>query len=158
MLFLCSGKLWLRSLNVICRPTSMTALRPRQNGRHFADDVFKCIFLNENVGIPIIISLKIVPKGTINNIPSLVQIMACRLSAPSHYLNQWWLVYWRIYASRGLNELVHWFGQTQQRFKITSNSNAIYFWRSKERQIDWKIKYSSSEYGSGRKSKNKLKM
>ena len=26
----------------------------------------------------------------------------------SHYLNQWWLVYWRIYASLGLNELTHW--------------------------------------------------
>ena len=25
--------------------------------------------------------------------------------ATSHYLNQWWLEYWRIYASRGLNEL-----------------------------------------------------
>ena len=25
--------------------------------------------------------------------------------SPSHYLNQWWLVYWRIYASLGLNEL-----------------------------------------------------
>ena len=24
-------------------------LRPRQNGRHFADDILKCIFLNENV-------------------------------------------------------------------------------------------------------------
>ena len=23
-------------------------LRPRQNGRHFADDIFTCIFLNEN--------------------------------------------------------------------------------------------------------------
>ena len=22
--------------------------RPRQNGRHFADDTFKCMFLNEN--------------------------------------------------------------------------------------------------------------
>ena len=26
--------------------------------------------------------------------------------ATSHYLNQWWLVYWRIYASLGLNELI----------------------------------------------------
>ena len=26
-------------------------LRPRQNGRHFAEDIFKCIFLNENVWI-----------------------------------------------------------------------------------------------------------
>ena len=25
--------------------------------------------------------------------------------ATSHFLNQWWLVYWRIYASLGLNEL-----------------------------------------------------
>ena len=51
-------------------------LRPRQNERHFADDIFKCIFLNENVWIPIKISMKFVPKGPINNIPALVQIMA----------------------------------------------------------------------------------
>ena len=57
----------------------LNTLRPRQNGRHFADDVFKCIFLNENVWILLKISLKFVPKGPINNIPSLVQIMAwCR--------------------------------------------------------------------------------
>ena len=53
-------------------------LRPRQNGRHFADDVFKCIFLNDNVWILHQISLKFVPKGPINNIPSFVQIMAWR--------------------------------------------------------------------------------
>ena len=57
---------------------SLNTLRPRQNGRHFADDIFKCIFFNENVWIPIKISLKFVPKGPINNIPSLVQIMAWR--------------------------------------------------------------------------------
>ena len=51
---------------------------PRQNGRHFADDTFKRIFVNENVRILIEISLKFVPKGPINNIPSLVQIMAWR--------------------------------------------------------------------------------
>ena len=49
------------------------------NGRHFPGDTFKCIFLNENVFISIKISLKFVPKGQINNIPALVQIMAwCR--------------------------------------------------------------------------------
>ena len=53
-------------------------LRPRQNGRHFADDIFKCIFLNENISIAIDISLKFVPEGRINNIPALVQIMAWR--------------------------------------------------------------------------------
>ena len=47
-------------------------LRPRQNGRLFADDTFKCIFFNENIRIAIKISQKFVPKGQINNIPSLV--------------------------------------------------------------------------------------
>ena len=57
----------------------VNTLRPRQNGRCFPDDIFKCIFLNENVYISIKISLKFVPKGPINNIPALVQIMAwCR--------------------------------------------------------------------------------
>ena len=57
---------------------SVNTLRPRQNGRHFPDDIFKCIFLNENVSIAIKILLKFVPKGPINNIPALVQIMAWR--------------------------------------------------------------------------------
>ena len=57
---------------------SFNTLRPRQNGRHFADDMFKCIFLNENVSIPVEISLKFVPKGSINNNPALFQIMAWR--------------------------------------------------------------------------------
>ena len=43
---------------------------------HWGRDIFKCIFLNENVWIPIKISLKFVPLGPINNIPALVQIMA----------------------------------------------------------------------------------
>ena len=56
----------------------INTLRPRQNGCHFADDIFKCIFVNENVWILIKISLKFIPKGPINNIPALVQIMAWR--------------------------------------------------------------------------------
>ena len=52
----------------------------RQNGRHFPDDIFKCICLNETAWISIKISLKFVPKGPINKIPALVQIMAWRRS------------------------------------------------------------------------------
>ena len=52
-------------------------LRSRQNSGHFPD-IFKCIFLNEYVWISIKISLKYVPRGPINNIPALVQIMAWR--------------------------------------------------------------------------------
>ena len=54
---------------------SFNTLRLRQHGRHFADDTFNRIFLNENVGISIKISLKFVHKRPINNIPALVQIM-----------------------------------------------------------------------------------
>ena len=67
-------KVWL-SLKI-----SFSTLRLRQSGRHFADDIFKCIFLNENVWMPIKISMKFVPKGPIHNIPALVQIMAWRRS------------------------------------------------------------------------------
>ena len=52
-------------------PTYLNTLRLRQNGHHFADDIFKCIFLNEIVWISNKISLKFVPKGPINNIPAL---------------------------------------------------------------------------------------
>ena len=87
----------------------INTLRPRQNGRHFADDIFKWIFMNKNVWIPIEISLKFVPKGPINNIPALVQVMAWRragdkpLSEPmmSSLLThicvtrpQWVILYW----------------------------------------------------------------
>ena len=53
-------------------------MRPRQNGRRFADDTFKRIFLDKNARISIKISLKFVPMGPINNNPALVQIMAWR--------------------------------------------------------------------------------
>ena len=174
-----------RSVKAAGKISVLNTLRPRQNGRRFADDTFKRIFLKENIRISIKISLKFVPKGPINNNPALVQIMAwCRsgdkplsepimvslmthfcvtrpqwvntlrsrqygrllqttfsygfswmriykfllklhwyllpsvqltmfyhwfsswlgaVQATSHHLNQWWLVYWRIYASLGLS-------------------------------------------------------
>ena len=58
--------------------TWLNSLRPRQDGRHFADNTFNRIFVNENVRISINISLKFVAKGPISTIPALVQIMAWR--------------------------------------------------------------------------------
>ena len=43
-----------------------------------ADDIFKCIFLNENDIIPIQISLNFFPRSPINNKPALVQVLAWR--------------------------------------------------------------------------------
>ena len=56
----------------------INSLRQRPNRRHFADDIFKCIFENENEWISPRIPLKFVPRVRINNIPALVQIMAWR--------------------------------------------------------------------------------
>ena len=54
----------------------LNILSLRQNGHHFQDDIFKCIIVNGNVCIAIV---KFVPKGPINNKPSLIEIMAwCR--------------------------------------------------------------------------------
>ena len=66
------------SCSMPIRYVMFNTLRPRQNGRHFADDISKCIFLNENAWILIKDSLKFVPKGSINNSAALVQIMAWR--------------------------------------------------------------------------------
>ena len=43
-----------------------------------ADDIFRCIFLNENDRIQIQISLKFVSRSPIDNKPALVQVMALR--------------------------------------------------------------------------------
>ena len=45
-------------------------------GAVLADNIFKCIFLNENDRIVIQISLKFVPRSSINNKSALVQVMA----------------------------------------------------------------------------------
>ena len=61
------------------KTSGFNTLRLRQNGRHLSDDIFKWIFLNEIVWISTNISLKCVPWSPINNIPTLVQVMAwCR--------------------------------------------------------------------------------
>ena len=44
----------------------------------FADDISKCIFVNEKFCISIRISLRFVPKGPIDNKAALVQVMAWR--------------------------------------------------------------------------------
>ena len=70
----------------------LTHWGPKPNGRSFADDSIKWIFLNENTWISLKVSLKFVPRGPINNIPTLVWITAERcpgdkpmmVSLPTH--------------------------------------------------------------------------
>ena len=48
----------------------------------FADDIFKCIFLNKDIWISIKNSLKFVAKVRIYNVPALVEIMYLRRLGP----------------------------------------------------------------------------
>ena len=73
-----SGRFAVVRQTTLVNSQPFNSLRPRRNRRHFADDIFKCIFLNENELMSLRISLKFFPKVRINNIPSLVQIMAWR--------------------------------------------------------------------------------
>ena len=64
---------WSSSLYIcicITRPNSLL-IPPRQNGCHFADDILRCIFMNEKFCISIIISPKFVPKCPIDNRPAI---------------------------------------------------------------------------------------
>ena len=76
----------------------------RQNGHHYTDDIFKYSFLNKNVWISIKILLMFVPWGRMTFQHRFKKWLGTHW-ATNHYLNQWWLVYWRIYASLDLNEL-----------------------------------------------------
>ena len=51
-------------------------LKITQNGNHFADDIFKFIYLIGISSILIKISLKLFPEVPINNNPTFVQMMA----------------------------------------------------------------------------------
>ena len=81
---------------------------------------FQMHFFNENIWNSIRSPLKFVPKGPTHNIPGVVQIMAwslgvkltifqywfrkwlCADQTTSHYMNQWWSDYRRIYVSLGI--------------------------------------------------------
>ena len=51
-------------------------MKLKQNGCHFTDNTFKCIFLNENFWILNEVSLKYDLLGLIDNMATFVQIMA----------------------------------------------------------------------------------
>ena len=85
-------------------------LKAIQYGRHFSDDIFKCISLNENIWISLKLSLKCVPKVPIDHIP------ACDIYQ------------WRIYASFGLNELT----KLQIAIKLVSSAKL-----REQYRIDW---------------------
>ena len=57
---------------VLFRVNNVNSLRLKQHELHFADSIFKCIYLTENVYISIGMSLKVVLRDLINNKPPLI--------------------------------------------------------------------------------------
>ena len=96
-----------------------------------ADDIFTCIFLNENDRITIQISLKFVPKSPINNKSVLVQVTNGLAPNRRQAIN--WTnddpICWPIYAAQGGDKLKientvplikWWFSQWTRRFQEIS--------------------------------------
>ena len=78
----------------------------RQNGSHFSDDIFKCISFNKNVWISMISSLKLFLLFQLIIFQHWLRWWLGAGQATSHYLNQWWLAYWSIYASLCVNKIM----------------------------------------------------
>ena len=96
---------------------------PRQNDRYLADDIFKCIFLDENAWISIKISLEFVPNGTIFH--HCFRLWLAVDQATSHYLNQWWLDYWHIYASLCFGKLMA-FANASLSLKVSQPATEVF--------------------------------
>ena len=58
-----TAKLPLHFNGILAKLELLHTPHPGQNGRHFADDIFRCIFVNETFCIFIKFSLKFVLKG-----------------------------------------------------------------------------------------------
>ena len=80
---------------------------PGQNGHHFADNIFKCIFMDEKFYILTWISLKFVPKGPIDNDAALVQVIAWHQTSDKP-LPEPMLTQLTIYATLGGDKLTSW--------------------------------------------------
>ena len=111
--------------------TMFNTLRPGQNWSYFAHDTFKCIFFNTlrprqngrhfQMTFSNAISWMKIDEFRLRFHWSLFQRFQLTIfqhwfgqwlgavQVTSHYLNQWWLIYRRIYVSLGLNELMKMF-------------------------------------------------
>ena len=62
---------------ILFRPQCVNLLRPKENGRHFEDGIFKLISLNRNIWISSNISLKFFLKWSFNNDIGWVREIDC---------------------------------------------------------------------------------
>ena len=84
----------------------LNTLRPRRDGRHFADDILKCIFIMKMFEFRLKFHWSLFLRVQLTIFQHWFRKWLGAVQATSHFLNQWWLDYRRIYASLGLNELI----------------------------------------------------
>ena len=92
-----------RAQHIVCISNT---LRSRQNGRHLADDAFKRFFLMKMLEFRLKFHWSLFLRVRLTIFQHWIRSWLGADAATSHYLNQWWLDYRRIYASLGLNELM----------------------------------------------------
>ena len=62
-----------------CITNILDWLKPEHDGQQFVDNIFKCILFKEKFSISNKISFKFIPKGSINNKSTLIEVKAwCR--------------------------------------------------------------------------------
>ena len=99
---------------------TLSTLRPRQDGHNFTDDIFKCIFLNENVSISLKLSLNFYRNNTF---PALIQIMAWRRPGDKP-LSEPMIVSWQTHVCV---TRPHWVNRWLQR-NFQSGNNQVRIW------------------------------
>ena len=114
-------------------------MRPIQNGYNFANDFLKCIFVDENVWIPIRISLKFASKEPISYIPTFSSDNGLVPNGPQAIIGtNDGLGWWRIYESAGRNKfMVTWHFKTRKWFtseflliRFTTNILPVCNWKT----------------------------
>ena len=89
----------------------VNTLRPKRNGRHFPDDFFKCFSWMKMYKFRLRFHWILFWRVRLTIFQHWLRLRLGADKAASYYLNLWWLVYWRIYASLGLNELTQYYTQ-----------------------------------------------
>ena len=93
---------------VVIWPQCVNSSRPEQNGRHFADDIFRSTFENKKLyKVRLKFHSSLFPRVQLTILQHWFRYWPGAYQETSHYLIQWWLDFWHMYASLGPDELMH---------------------------------------------------
>ena len=122
-------QIWSKQLILMQFSTSsslyINSLRTRQNFHHFADDIFRCISWMKMHVFCLRFYWNLFCSLKYTTFQCWIRQWFGSDQATTHYLNQWWLVYWCTYASFGHNGLTY-FNNTEdeaQKCLYTSPQN-----------------------------------